>query len=81
MWICDEAVAIDNLFIHSEVVAAMPDQLAGLLERPFIEQQIDSFAGGEFPFGVLPLAPFITPTRLGRRVPPAQLFETVLSHI
>ncbi len=35
---CDEPVAIDHLFFHSEVMAAMAHQLVHFLERTFVEQ-------------------------------------------
>ena len=52
----DEPVAIDLLVGHAEVIAAMRDELIGLLERPLIEQELDALAGRHLSFFMLALA-------------------------
>ena len=49
----DEAVAVDLLLGHAEVVAAMRDQFVGLLEGAFVEQELDALAGRHLAFLVL----------------------------
>ena len=73
----DEAVAVDDLFLHAEVVAVMADQLVGFLEGAFVEQQIDAFARGELAFGVLAGAALVSATRFGGRVAALQFFHAV----
>ena len=41
----DEAVAEDFLLVHAEVGAAVGDQLVGLFEGAFVEQELDALAG------------------------------------
>ena len=52
----DESVAIDFLFGHAEIVAAVRDQLVGLFEGALVEQKLDALAGGHLAFLVLALA-------------------------
>ena len=73
----DEAVAVDDLFLHAEVVATVADQLVGFLEGAFIEQQVDAFARGEFAFGVLAGAALVSAARFGRGVAALQFFHAV----
>ncbi len=61
----DEAVAVDDLFLHAEVVAMVTNQLVGFLEGAFVEQQIDAFARGELAFGVLACAALVSTARFG----------------
>ena len=49
----DHAVAGDALLLHAEVVAAVLDEHVELLERAFVEQDVDAFARGELALGVL----------------------------
>jgi hypothetical protein len=67
----DEAVAIDNVLFHSEVVAAVADQLVGFDESAFVEKQIDPFARGELAFSVLPFAACIAASSFGASVTPS----------
>ena len=52
----DEAVAVDLLLGHAEVVAAVRDQLVGLFEGAVVEQELDALAGRHLAFFVLALA-------------------------
>src|SRR5579863_2629997 len=52
----DEAVAVDFLFGHAEIVAAVGDELVGLFEGAVVEQELDALAGRHFSFFVLALA-------------------------
>ena len=52
----DEAVAVKLLLGHAEVVAAVRDQLVGLLEGAFVEQELDALARRHLAFLVLLLA-------------------------
>lgn len=49
----DEAVAVDDLFVHAEVAAVVADELVEFFEGPFVEEEMDALAGGEFAVGVL----------------------------
>ena len=40
----DDAVAGDNLLVHAEIPAAVGDELVELLERAFIEKELDALA-------------------------------------
>ena len=71
----DEAVAVDHLFVHAEVVAAMADQLVGFLEGAFVEQQVDALARGELAFGVLARAALLATARFGGGVAALQFFQ------
>ena len=73
----DEAVAVDDLFLHAEIAAAMADQLVGFLERAFVEQQIDALARGELAFLVLAFAAFFAAAGFGIGVAAAQLVQAV----
>src|SRR5262245_32686903 len=53
----------------------MSHQLVELLERVFIEQQIDALAGGELAFFVLPLAALGAAPRFRSRRQLAQFFQ------
>ena len=41
----DEPVSLELVVLHPEVGAAVGDELIGLLERCFIEQEFDTFPG------------------------------------
>ena len=73
----DETVTVDDLFLHSEIVAMVADQLVGFLEGVLVEQQVDAFARGEFAFGVLAGAAFIPTARFSGRVAALQFFHAV----
>ena len=51
-----DAVARDQLLLHPEIAAAMRDELVGLLERPFVEQELDAFPRRHLSFFMLALA-------------------------
>jgi len=74
---CDEAVAGDDLRVHTEVAAAVFDQFVEFLEGVFVEQQFDAFAGGELALAVLAFAAFKTPTLLGGGVAAAEFFKAI----
>ena len=71
---CHETVPIDHGSLHSEIVAAMPNQLVQFLEATFIEQQFDPLAGGKLAFAMLLCFPFSASTLFGSRVPSPDLF-------
>jgi hypothetical protein len=73
----DEAVAIDDVLFHAELLAAMPDQFVGFDEGTLVQQQVNAFAGGELALSVLPLAAFVAASGFGAGVTPAQLLEAV----
>jgi hypothetical protein len=60
-------------------VAAVEDELVGLLERAGIEKLGEALAGGELAGGVLLLDALWTASRLGLLEPPAQLGERAAS--
>ena len=68
----DEAVAVDDLFVHAEIAAAVANQLVDFLEGAFVEQQIDALAGGELAFLMLAGAAFFAATGFGGGVAAAQ---------
>ena len=74
----DEAVTRGALLLHPEIGAAVADELIKLLERAFIQQQVDALARSELPGLVLALAALGTAPgfRFGGAAP--QLFETVV---
>src|SRR6185369_12393559 len=61
----DEAVAKDLLLVHAEVGAAMRDELVGLLEGAFVEQELDALARRHLTFFMLALAAFGTASGFG----------------
>jgi hypothetical protein len=56
----------------------VPHQLVHFLEASLVEQEIDTLAGGKLALGMLPLAPFLAPTRLGVGMPPPHLGQPVV---
>src|SRR5208337_2856571 len=52
----DKTVSVILLLLHAEVVAAMRDQLVGLLESTLVEQKFDALAGRHLALFVLALA-------------------------
>ena len=42
----DEAIAEEFLLVHAEVVATVGDELVGLFEGAFVEEELDALAGG-----------------------------------
>ena len=65
----NETVAIDLVLVHAEVVAAVGDELVGLLEGAFVEQKLDALAGRHFALFMLALAALRPATFLGQLVP------------
>ena len=43
----DDAITRNLLCVHTEVAAAMGDELIDFLEAAFVEEQFDAFAGGQ----------------------------------
>ncbi len=76
----DETVAIDDLLVHAEIGAAMPDQLVHLLECVFVQQQIDALARREFAFFVLPRIPFFAAACFGNGMAAPHFRKTVHGH-
>jgi selenocysteine-specific elongation factor len=77
----DEAVAIDHVVLHAEVLASVPDQLVQFFKRSFIEQEIDPLAHRKLAFRVLPLLPLLAATSFRARVPPAHFLQPTCTHI
>ncbi len=73
----DEAIAIDHLLGHAEIVAPVADQLVGFDERGFIQQQIDAFAGGELTFGVLAFPALVAASGFSAGMTAVQLVQAV----
>ena len=73
----DEAVAVDHLLSHAEIVPAVADQLVGFDEGAFVEQQIDALAGGELALGVLAFAAFVAASSFSAGMASAQFFQSV----
>jgi len=73
----DETVPIDNLFIHAEVARAVAYEFIEFLEGAFVEQEVDSFAGGQFSIGMLAGAAFGSPASLGIRMAAAELAQWI----
>ena len=75
----DEAVAEDVLLVHAEVGAAVGDELVGLFEGAFVEEEFDALAGGHLALLVFARAAFFASAGFGERVAPLQfgqlLFE------
>jgi hypothetical protein len=53
------------LLVHAEIPTAVGDELVELLERAFIEKQLDSLASGKLTFFVLTLAALGSATGFG----------------
>ena len=64
----DEAVAVILLLVHAEVGAAMRDQLVGLFEGAFVEQELDALARRHLALLVLAGAALFASTGIGQRV-------------
>jgi hypothetical protein len=58
-------------------MALVADQFVGFLEGGFVEQQVDTFARGEFSFGVLARAAFVSTSRFGGGVAAPHFFYSV----
>jgi hypothetical protein len=63
------------LFIHSEVAAAMDDELVRFLERSLVKQEFDSLAGGHLAQFVLAFAPLLASTSFGKSIAPLQFSQ------
>src|SRR5579863_2063592 len=68
----DEAVAVDFLFSHAEIVRAVGDQLVGLFESALVEQELDALAGRHLAFFVLAFPALRTAAFLGQVIAPLQ---------
>ena len=73
----DEAVAVNDLFIHAEIAAAMAYEFVELFECAFVEQKIDALARAQFAFVVLLLPALVAATRFRLCMPLTQLIELV----
>ena len=73
----DEAVAVDHLFGHAEIAAAVADQFVELLKSPFVEQESDTFSGGERSFFVLAGFAFFFTSCIGISVAAAEFGKAV----
>jgi hypothetical protein len=74
---CDEAIAWNRLIFHSEIAAAVGDELVDLFERVFVQQKFDPLARRELAFFMLPGLPFRPATLFGGFAPAAQFFQAV----
>ena len=74
----DETVAGGALLLHSKIHATVADKFVQLFERPFIEEQIYSFARGKLAGFVFALASFGTAAGLGFRGLAAEFFHAVV---
>jgi selenocysteine-specific elongation factor len=72
----DEAVAIHHAVLHSEVLAAMVDQLVQLFKSAFVQKQIYALARGKLSFFMLTLLAIRSAAFLGACVALSQFFET-----
>ena len=75
-----EAVSRHHLLVHTEIAAAVGDQLIEFLEGAFVEQQLDALAGGELALLVLARAALRPAALLGGRVAPPQFVEAIHRH-
>ena len=73
----DEAVARNHLVFHSEIAAAVRDQLVEFFEGIFVEQQLDALARGELSVLVLPLLARFAAALLGHGMAAPQFVEPV----
>ncbi len=71
----DEPVAVKLLLRHAEVAAAVGDQLVGLFERAFIEQELDALARRHLAFFMLLLAALLASALFGQVVALFQFFQ------
>ena len=69
----DESVARGPLLFHPEILAVVPDEFVQLLERAFIEQQIDALARAELARFVFAFAALRSAAFFGFRVSLAKL--------
>src|SRR5665213_299718 len=73
----DHAVAGEALLFHAEVVTAVLDEHAALLEGVFVEKNVETFAGGELALGVLGLDAPGAPAGAGLCAALFEFFEDV----
>ncbi len=71
----DEAVAINLLLLHAEIGAAMGDQLVGLFEGTFVEQEGDALARRHLAFLVLALVTLFSAASFCQAVALLQFFQ------
>ena len=72
------AVAGHALLREPEFLGAVDHQFVGLFERPFVKEQLQPLARGNFALGGLPGAPLLAAAELGLGVSAAQLVESLL---
>ena len=64
--------------VHTEIAAAVLNELVELFETALVEQQFQSFSGCEFAFGVLSVDSCLTSAQLGLGPALNQLFDFFL---
>ncbi len=74
----DEAVAVKLLLFHAELVAAMGDELVGLFEGAFVEQELDALARRHLALLVLACAALFAAAGLGESVAALQFGQLLL---
>jgi hypothetical protein len=72
----NKAVAIHDAVLHTEVLAAVTDQLIQLFKRAFVQKQIDALTRGKLSFLMLTLLTFRSTSFFGACVALSQFFET-----
>ena len=70
----DEAIAIDDFFIHAEIAGTVADELVQFFKRAFVEEEVDTLTRGEFAFFVLARTALFAAPRFGVRVTAANFF-------
>src|SRR5579872_200716 len=64
----DEAIAVDLLLCHSEVVAAVRYQFVGFFKRALVEQKLNALASRHFAFFMLAFAPLLASAVFGKTI-------------
>ena len=71
------AVAVEVLFVHAEVRAAVLHEHIVLLETAFVEKKRNPLAGGQLTLGMLGLNAFLPAAETGLRTPFDQLLDVL----
>src|SRR6202011_4208371 len=71
----DEAVAVELLLGHAEIVRAVRNQPVGFLERTLVEQKLDALAGRHLALLMLPFAALLPAALRSQAVALLQFFE------
>ncbi len=71
----DESIARDALLVHVEIGGAMGDELVGLFEGSWVQQELDTLARGEFAGAVLAFAALNATSFFGQGVATFQFSE------